>query len=156
MKLVMARRDKSFLRILEYKDRLCNDIEAFKFLGYNVSMSSTSTSLPQGLQATNYELSTRVEVGPGCYRWDLPGENGVRSWVVEIQPGAQWPHVDMHDETGEVVFVVSGELIEGSERYGTGTYVLFGPLSRHQPRSERGVTLFGFNLAPSSSGEPER
>jgi tRNA-Thr(GGU) m(6)t(6)A37 methyltransferase TsaA len=37
-------------------------------------------------------------------------------------------------------------LIEGNERYGAGSYVLFGPHSSHRPRSERGVRLFGFNV----------
>jgi len=89
-----------------------------------------------------------VEVGPGCLRRDLPATGGVRVWVVDMAPGSQWPYVDVHDETGEEVFVASGELIEGDERFGPGTYVLFGPHSRHQPRTETGVRLFGFNLVP--------
>lgn len=67
-------------------------------------------------------------------------------WVVDMAPGSRWPQVDVHDTTGEEFLVVSGELIEGDRRLGPGTYVLFGPRSEHQPRTETGVRLFGFNL----------
>ena len=86
-----------------------------------------------------------VEVGPGCTRRALPSTGDVRVWVVDIAAGHQWPHVDHHD-TGEEFLVVSGELIEEDRRLGPGTYVYFEPGSRHQPRTETGVRLFGFNL----------
>ena len=86
-----------------------------------------------------------VKVGPGCYRRDLPTLGAVRAWFVDIEPGAQWPFVDQHGPFGESVFVISGEMIEGEERYGPGAYLVFGADSRHQPRSETGVRLFGFN-----------
>jgi anti-sigma factor ChrR (cupin superfamily) len=93
-----------------------------------------------------------IEVGPGCLRRDLPSADGVRVWVVDMAPGSRWPHVDVHDETGEEVYVVSGELIEGDRRFEAGTYLRFGPGSSHQPRTERGVRLFGLNLLPK--GDP--
>lgn len=89
-----------------------------------------------------------IEVGPGCYRRDLPGTPGVRVWIVDMDPGSRWPYVDQHDEMGEEFYVVSGEVIEGNDRFGAGTYVFFRPNSRHQPRTETGVRLFGFNLVP--------
>jgi anti-sigma factor ChrR (cupin superfamily) len=94
-----------------------------------------------------------IEVGPGCLRRTLPSTGGVRVWVVDMTPGSQWPHVDFHD-AGEEVYVVSGELIEGEQRFGPGTYLSFGPGSSHQPRTERGVRLLGFNLvaAPAQAG----
>jgi hypothetical protein len=70
----------------------------------------------------------------------------VRVWVVEMAPGSEWPRVDAHDRYGEDVFVVDGEVIEGTDRYGAGTYLHFGPDSSHQPRTETGVRLLGFNL----------
>ena len=88
----------------------------------------------------------RVVVGPGCYRRDLPTIGNVRAWFVDIDPGAQWPHVDQHDEHGEAVLVVSGELIEGEQRYPAGSYLLYHPHSSHRPRTDTGVRLFGFNL----------
>ena len=87
-----------------------------------------------------------VTVGPGCTRRDLQTNVGMRAWIVDIAPGAQWPHVDQHDAFGEEVFVVSGELIEGDRRYGPGQHLSYAPNSRHQPRSDIGVRLFGFNL----------
>ncbi|CAM3206042.1 cupin domain-containing protein [Corallococcus soli] len=86
-----------------------------------------------------------VVVGPGCLRRDLPSTRDVKVWVVDMAPGSQWPHVDVHD-TGEEVLVMSGELIEGEQRLGPGSYLFFPPASRHQPRTETGVRLFGINL----------
>ncbi len=101
---------------------------------------------PSGLSHVNVDALPSVQVGPGCHRRDLPSRDGVRCWVVDIEAGAAWPRVDEHDHAGEDIFVVAGELIEGEERLGRGTYLHFGPGSRHRPRSERGVRLFGFNL----------
>ncbi|NVJ20767.1 MULTISPECIES: cupin domain-containing protein [Myxococcus] len=89
-----------------------------------------------------------VVIGPGCLRRDLPSTRDVRVWVVDMAPGSQWPSVDVHD-TGEEVLVVSGELIEGEQRLGPGTYLFFPPASQHQPRTETGVRLFGINLVAS-------
>ena len=87
-----------------------------------------------------------VIVGRGCYRRDLPTIGNVRAWIVDMDPGAEWPHVDHHGEFGEEVLVVSGELIEGDERFPAGSYLLFESGSSHRPRTETGVRLFGFNL----------
>lgn len=86
-----------------------------------------------------------VIVGPGCLRRDLPNAGGLRVWMVEMEPGAEWPHVDKHDGYGEQVLVVEGEIIEGDRRIGPGSYVSFGPYSSHRPRTETGVRLFGVN-----------
>jgi len=87
-----------------------------------------------------------TEVGPGCYRRDLPTAGGVRAWVVDMDAGAEWPRVDQHDEFGEELLVVSGELIEGERTFKQGDYVLYGPHSAHRPRTDTGVRLFGFNV----------
>jgi len=89
-----------------------------------------------------------IVVGPGCTRRDLPATDGIRAWIVDMEPGAQWPYEDAHDETGEQVWIVSGEMIEGERRFGAGTYLAYGPNSRHQPRTEIGVRLFGINVLP--------
>jgi hypothetical protein len=102
--------------------------------------------MPLHVSATDPQTIPPILVGPGCTRRDLPAPQGVRVWVVEMVPGAQWPQVDVHNEAGEVVFVIEGELIEGEHRLGPGTYVVFGPHSRHRPRTETGVRLLGFNL----------
>jgi dTDP-4-dehydrorhamnose 3,5-epimerase-like enzyme len=101
------------------------------------------------LQSMNIDEVAPLVIGPGCYRRDLPSTGAVRVWVVDIDPGSQWPYVDHHDENGEELYVIRGELIEGDRRFGPGTYVLFQPNSSHQPRTETGVRLFGFNLVTS-------
>jgi gamma-glutamylcyclotransferase (GGCT)/AIG2-like uncharacterized protein YtfP len=85
-----------------------------------------------------------IEVGPGCRRRDLPSAAGVRAWIVEMDPGSQWPHVDQHP-TGEDVYVLEGEMIEGEQHYPAGSYLHFLPGSSHQPRTRTGLRLFGFN-----------
>jgi ChrR Cupin-like domain len=87
-----------------------------------------------------------LEIGPGCFRRDLPSSEGVRAWIVDMAAGSRWPFEDVHDEHGEQVWIVSGELIEGDRRFSAGTYLNFGPNSRHQPSTETGVRLFGINL----------
>ncbi len=86
-----------------------------------------------------------VVVGPGCLRRDLPTVGGLRAWIVDMAAGAEWPFVDQHDAYGEEVYVVSGEMIDGEQRIGAGSYVLFGSGSSHRPRTEIGVRLFGVN-----------
>jgi anti-sigma factor ChrR (cupin superfamily) len=87
-----------------------------------------------------------IEVGPGCYRRDLPSTSNVRVWIVDMDPGSTWPYVDEHG-TGEEIFIVSGEVIENGRRYGAGTYIFFEPGSSHQPTTDIGVRIFGINLA---------
>ena len=111
-----------------------------------MSTSGSERSIGELLFAIRVDDVAAVEVGNGCYRRDLPSTAGVRVWVVDILPGAEWPYVDQHDNFGEELFVVSGELIEGEQRFEAGTYVFFKPGSSHRPRSEKGVRLFGFNL----------
>lgn len=108
---------------------------------------------PIGLEAIDSDSLPVVHIGEGCTRIDFPPRQGVRKWVVDMAPGAIWPHVDHHDEQGEDVFVVSGEVIEGEKRYGAGTFLNFAPNSSHRPRTDRGVRLFGFNLAPATPQE---
>lgn len=98
------------------------------------------------LQACVLDEAPRVQVGPGCYRQDLPSSPGARVWVVEMAPGAQWPDVDVHP-FGEEVLVLSGELMEGEARFEAGTFLHFAPGSRHQPWTETGVRLFGMNVS---------
>lgn len=104
--------------------------------------------LPRGLRPIGIDDVTPIAVGPGCWRRDLPGRDGLRIWVVDMDPGARWPHVDEHDAGGEDVLVVTGELIEGDARFGPGTFLSFAALSAHQPRTESGVRLFGLNIQP--------
>lgn len=92
-----------------------------------------------------------VIVGPGCLRRDLPNAGGLRVWIVEMAPGAEWPHVDHHDAYGEQVLVIDGEMIEGDRRIGPGSFLNFAANSSHRPRTETGVRLFGVN---ATGGDP--
>jgi len=96
-----------------------------------------------------------IPVGPGCYRRDLPGIEGLRglrAWVVDMDPGSVWPHLDHHPD-GEAYVVLQGEVFEGERRCSPGTYVVFRSGTSHRPRTEQGVRLFGFNPdARSGSG----
>lgn len=98
-----------------------------------------------GMQALCIEDAPAIAIGPGCLRRDLPSVAGVRTWIVDMAPGAQWPQVD-HHETGEAYYVIRGEVIEGQARHGAGSYVVFAPDTRHRPRTETGVRLIGLNV----------
>ena len=101
---------------------------------------------PVGLTIFDIDDVLLTTVGPGCRRRALKGRDGLRLWVVEMDPGAEWPHVDDHGPGGEDVLILSGELIEGDRRLGPGTYMHFGPNSSHRPRTEIGARLYGMNL----------
>ena len=101
---------------------------------------------PIGLIAFDIDSVAAIVVGPGCRRRDLKSRDGMRLWVVDLDPGAEWPHVDQHVQGGEDVLIVSGEIIEGDKRLGPGTYMHFAPNSSHRPRTESGARLFGLNL----------
>lgn len=103
-------------------------------------------TLSSFLDAILIEDIDPIVVGPGCSRRDLPGTSNVRVWVVDMEPNSEWPRIDEHDQHGEEVYIVSGELIEGENRFTAGTYLFFKPGSSHKPRTEKGVRLFGFNL----------
>ena len=107
------------------------------------------TETPLAREATGFSASAidalpAIPVGDGCTRRDLLPVAGVRAWIVDMAPGATWPHVDEHP-TGEAYVVLAGEVIEGDARFGVGTCVTFAPGSRHRPYTERGVRLYGFN-----------
>jgi hypothetical protein len=85
------------------------------------------------------------EFSPGITVRALPGMAGIRTWVIDLAPGAEWPETDVHSTYGEAYFVVEGEIIEGDRTHGPGTYVAFGAETSHRPRTETGVRAFGFN-----------
>ncbi|KOU26441.1 anti-sigma factor [Streptomyces sp. WM6372] len=84
-------------------------------------------------------------VAPGIVRRRLPATEFATGWLIDFAPGTQWPDVDVHD-TEERYYVLNGEVIEGEERHGPGTYVVFAPGSRHRPRTETGARMLGVTV----------
>lgn len=99
------------------------------------------------LESLHIDSLPRMEIGPGCTRRDLPSFNGSRAWIVDIEAGCRWPFTDQHDEKGELVLVLSGDLIEDGETFGPGSCLHYGPHSSHTPSTRNGVRLFGLNAA---------
>lgn len=87
----------------------------------------------------------QVEVAPGIVSRKVGITGHARGWLVDFAPGSEWPETDVH-ATEERYYVLSGEMIEGEERHGAGTYVVFAPGSRHRPRSESGARLLGITV----------
>lgn len=97
--------------------------------------------------AVQVDEVTPAEVAPGIVRRSLPRTAYLRGWLIDFAPGTEWPEVDAHD-TEERYYVLSGEVIEGAERHGPGSYVVFAPGSRHRPRSETGARMLGITVLP--------
>ncbi|WP_327352359.1 cupin domain-containing protein [Streptomyces sp. NBC_01304] len=109
-------------------------------------MSTPPPVLPGQILPVDVDTVPPVEIGPGIEARLLPGAEGLRVWVIDLAPGAEWPDVDVHETYGEGYFVVEGTLIEGEREHGPGTYVAFGPRTSHRPRTATGVRAFGFNF----------
>ncbi|GGV06906.1 anti-sigma factor [Streptomyces spectabilis] len=72
------------------------------------------------------------------------GENGASAQVVELDPGACWQGVDVHDPGPEEVFVVSGVFNDGERDYPAGSFLHAPAGSSHVPQTATGCTLFVF------------
>ncbi len=72
------------------------------------------------------------------------GANGAKALVVEIQPGARWEELDIHEPGPEEVFVVSGVFNDGVRDYAPGAFIHNPAGSSHIPQSKTGCVLFVF------------
>ncbi len=72
------------------------------------------------------------------------GANGAKALVVEIQPGARWEELDIHEPGPEEVFVVSGVFNDGVRDYAPGAFIHNPAGSSHTPQSKTGCVLFVF------------
>jgi anti-sigma factor ChrR (cupin superfamily) len=72
------------------------------------------------------------------------GPSGAKALVVEIDAGARWGELDVHEPGPEEVFVVSGVFNDGVREYPAGTFIHNPAGSSHVPQSEVGCTLFVF------------
>ncbi|NBE91890.1 anti-sigma factor [Nonomuraea sp. KC401] len=72
------------------------------------------------------------------------GDNGAKACVVEIDPGARWQGIDVHEPGPEEVYVVSGVFNDGDRDYPAGSFIHAPAGSSHVPQSTTGCTLFLF------------
>jgi quercetin dioxygenase-like cupin family protein len=89
------------------------------------------------------------EVAPGITRRRLTRSAHARGWLIDFAPGTTWPATDHHEDE-ERYFVLSGEVVEGADRYPAGTYVTFHAGSSHRPGSETGASMLGISLLTGS------
>lgn len=90
---------------------------------------------------------TPVEVAPGVTRRRLQRTPNAAGWLIDFAPGTEWPEVD-HHAAEERYFVVSGEVVDGGETHGPGSYVVFAPGSSHRPSTETGARMLGITIFP--------
>jgi hypothetical protein len=86
-----------------------------------------------------------AEVVPGIVRRRLTGTEHARGWLIDFAPGTEWPEVDIN-EAEERYFILDGEILEGDERHGPGSYVTFLRGSRHRPRTVTGARMIGISI----------
>lgn len=85
-----------------------------------------------------------AEVAPGITRRGLPGDQ-VAARAFDFAPGATWPEVDHHG-TDELIYVVSGEMIDNGERFPAGSFLHYQPGSSHRPSTDTGTRILVFSL----------
>lgn len=72
------------------------------------------------------------------------GPTGAHANVLEMDPGAAWPHRDLHEPGPEEVYVVAGTFNDGARDHPAGTFLHAPAGSWHIPASPAGCTLFLF------------
>ncbi|GAA5050882.1 cupin domain-containing protein [Nocardia callitridis] len=70
--------------------------------------------------------------------------SGAHANILEMDPGAAWPHRDVHEPGPEEVFVVAGVFDDGARDYPAGTFLHAPAGSWHVPATTTGCTLFLF------------
>jgi hypothetical protein len=96
------------------------------------------------IEAVHVDDIAPAEVAAGIVRRGLPATDFARGWLIDFEPGTEWPEVD-HHRAEERYFVISGEIIDNGRRYPAGTYVVFAPGSSHRPRTETGASIIGIS-----------
>lgn len=116
----------------------------------------TNSGTPQddrsddSFQAVHVDDVAVEEVAPGITRRRLATTAHARGWLIDFAPHTIWPATDHHEDE-ERYYVLSGELVEGAQRYPAGTYVTFHAGSSHRPGSEAGASILGINLDTGAS-----
>lgn len=85
------------------------------------------------------------EIAPGIRCRDLwEGDNDAKAQMLEIDPGARFQGIDVHEPGPEEVFVVSGVFNDGTRDFPAGTFIHHPAGSSHVPQSREGCVLFVF------------
>lgn len=71
---------------------------------------------------------------------------GLRTWLMEVSPGAYAPLHD-HEEI-EQIYVLQGSFYDQDNTYGAGDYVVRAPGAAHTAGSEEGAMVLLFYSAP--------
>ena len=79
---------------------------------------------------------------PGVFKRTLwVGDSGSKALIVEIEPGARFLELDVHQPGPEIVYVLEGTFNDGVEDFDPGTYIHHPAGSSHIPQSETGCRL---------------
>lgn len=98
-----------------------------------------------GVVWTTQADAIATELAPGIRRrvlWTQPG--GARAQLLEIDPGARFNSIDVHDPGSEEIYVLSGVFNDGIRDYPAGTFIHNPAGSSHIPQSATGCVLFVF------------
>lgn len=93
----------------------------------------------------NVEDAPVHEIFPGIRARPLwKGDNGAKSYVLEMDPNSSWQGIDVHEPGSEEVYVVSGVFNDGDRDYPAGSFIHAPAGSSHVPQTSTGCTLFLF------------
>lgn len=85
------------------------------------------------------------EIFPGINARPLwKGDNGAKSYVLEMAPNSKWQGIDVHEPGPEEVYVISGVFNDGDRDYPAGSFIHAPAGSSHVPQTVTGCTLFLF------------
>ncbi len=98
-----------------------------------------------GVSSTNWHAVPAEEIFPGVRKRELwQGHNGAKAAIVEIDAGASFTTLDVHEPGPEEVLVLSGVFNDGVHDYQTGSFIHNPAGSAHVPQSKEGCVLFVF------------
>lgn len=98
-----------------------------------------------GVSSAHWQSAPATEIYPGIRKRDLwQGQNGAKAAILEIDAGASFTEVDVHQPGPEEVFVLSGVFNDGIHEYPAGSFIHNPAGSAHVPQSKQGCVLFVF------------
>ena len=98
-----------------------------------------------GVSSCNWQSVPAVEIYPGIRRRHLwQGANGAKALILEIDAGASFTELDVHQPGPEEVLVLSGVFSDGVYDYAQGSFIHNPAGSAHVPQSKEGCVLFVF------------